>query len=278
MRCLTCDTENKADASYCRNCGSNFNRCVSCDALTESDARYCNKCGKPTGALPEIHAGEATGSGEPNRAESSNIKDVKEVDFTTRVSPRRVEPLSHSTGRGTRAALYVAVVLVVAAVLAAVVMMWINTQAMQRQLAAQPAQRKAELAEMTRLITETRDADRKAIYEQLNQFFTQRLDEEREAIVAEYKEFVTQRLEEERQTYRIETAQAITQTQKKDYVTFVTVLATLKSRTRSAALKTEIDKIIAAYNGKIGGKAQQERVRHKVRPTRNPRSGSVLAD
>jgi hypothetical protein len=246
--------------------------------LIENDACYCERCGKPTGALPESRVGEATGHGEPSRACASNATAKNEVDFTTRVAARQVEPLTRGPGRGTRAALYVAVVLVVAGVLASVVMMWTSTQAMQRQQAGQAAERKADWDEMRKLIAETSDEDRRAIYEHINQFVSQSLDEQRKSMMEEYKQFVTQRLLEEHRTFSIETAQAVTQTQKQDKDTFVAVLVTLKSKTRNWAFKSEIDKVIAVYKNKIVGKVRQESADHRVRPTLNKPSGPVRAD
>jgi ribosomal protein L40E len=277
MKCLTCDAENKSDALYCRSCGSSINRCISCDALTENDARYCRTCGKATGALPERRAGEPIGHGEPRRADASNAVAKDEVDFTTKVSkvsPRRVEPIPKGPGRATRAMLYVAVVLVVAGVLASVAMTGINMRAMQKQVEGQAAERRAELAQMTKLIAETSDADRRAVYERLTQFVLQSLEEQRKSMMADFKQFVAQRLEEER---RIQ-AQAQTQAQNEDYTNFVRMLARFKSKTRDRGLKYEIEQAIAMYNGKIAGKARQEKASQRSRRTPNRPPAPALAD
>jgi ribosomal protein L40E len=157
MRCITCDTENKSDALYCRICGSGINRCVSCDALTENDARYCRRCGKPTGALHEGHGAERVEAGGAN---DSKATAEDEVDFTTKVAPRRVEPIPQGLRRGTRAALYASVVLVLAGVLAAVFMLLVKTQAMQQQIAEQRG-------ETRKLFTEDRETQQAAIFQEM---------------------------------------------------------------------------------------------------------------
>lgn len=267
MRCINCDTENKSDAVYCRNCGKHIRKCANCDAVTESDARYCRKCGNPTGALPEDQNWKTAGQGEPAGAAHAEAaaEDEPEVDFTTRVSARRVEPLhaGGGHGRGARVALYVALAVVVGCVLAAVVMMWLSTRAMQRQTAAQAAERRADLTELTKLITETRDEDRKAVYEDLKEFFTARQEEERKAMRAEYRQFVTQRLEEERQAFGRETAQAVAQVRDEERSRLMTVLAEWKATTRSSIVRSEIQKIMARL-GKVGGNGQRERAGYKT--------------
>jgi len=49
VRCYKCNTDNEADAKYCKNCGSPLSRskpCSNCGELNDPDARFCDNCGK----------------------------------------------------------------------------------------------------------------------------------------------------------------------------------------------------------------------------------------
>jgi predicted DNA-binding protein YlxM (UPF0122 family) len=148
--------------------------------------------------------------------------------------------------------------------------MWLNTRAIQVQLARLPAEHRAELDEMRNLIAETIDVERRAVYEQINQFVTQRLDEQRKSIMVEYKQFVNQRLEEERRIFA--------QAQKQDYTTLIAVLTDFRSKTKNGPLRSEIDRLIAVYKGRIAGNGQRESAAYKGRTKRSQQSRLLLAD
>ncbi len=47
MRCLSCNYDNPADASFCMKCGTKVeNRCPSCNTVNPADANFCRKCGR----------------------------------------------------------------------------------------------------------------------------------------------------------------------------------------------------------------------------------------
>ena len=46
QQCLSCDSPNSSDASFCESCGSplNLKLCEQCEAINESRAERCHKC------------------------------------------------------------------------------------------------------------------------------------------------------------------------------------------------------------------------------------------
>lgn len=49
LRCHKCNTDNEANASFCKGCGASLVKakpCRSCGELNDPDARFCNGCGK----------------------------------------------------------------------------------------------------------------------------------------------------------------------------------------------------------------------------------------
>ncbi len=47
-RCRACNTDNDADAKFCKSCGAPLpavKACASCGAKNDADARFCNGCG-----------------------------------------------------------------------------------------------------------------------------------------------------------------------------------------------------------------------------------------
>lgn len=127
MRCLNCDVENKADASYCRICGSRINKCSSCDAPIEDDARFCRRCGEHLNTNVSARpSAEGAGYAAPNSPPPPPAsKCDSDVDFTTKVTPKKVVPIREArrARRLSRLALYTAAALALAVVVAAVIVM-----------------------------------------------------------------------------------------------------------------------------------------------------------
>ena len=74
MKCLTCRSENAADASFCINCGSSLYRvCLQCRHRNAPTARYCVECG--SGIVPPSDVRQTDGI-QPKRSDGSTIQMV----------------------------------------------------------------------------------------------------------------------------------------------------------------------------------------------------------
>lgn len=264
MKCLNCDVENKPDALYCRRCGNCIKKCITCGSAHEDDAVYCRRCGNPTDSLQANYAEPTDHKVTGGRAVHSADFD-SDLDFTTKVSPKRVERIPNKSGlrRVARAAAHIVIVLILAASVTAVIVMWRSTQALRPELAKQGEELKANLEEFKEINAETKDAERRAILEEIRLVLAEMREEERKATNEEIKRAVSEAREKDRKTLSGEIAKAVSKSRMEDHRFIVAELTKLKTKTKNREFARHIERIINVF--KMGGNLEPDARRELAR-------------
>lgn len=271
MKCQHCDVENKPDALYCRRCGRRIRRCLNCATTHEADALYCRRCGKQLNARPEDFA-EAT-TREVSGLAAAPVPEFEDhVDFTTKVSPKKVEriPAGHGPGRGSHAPVYVAATLLLATVLLAAAALWQSARMLRPELARQSEELKADFEEFKKMVGETKEAERRAILEDVGVVLAKARAEERKATNEEIRKVVARAREADRKSIDAEIAKAVARAREEDRGIIVAELTRLKARTKSREFKHHLDRVIAMF--KMGRKPGDDTQRESA----NGESGGSL--
>jgi hypothetical protein len=260
MECLNCKIINMPDARFCRKCGEPLRRCVTCAVAHEEDALYCRKCGKPIDHPHENHAGAPAQAGSDRAADGPDFD--ADVDFTTKVSPKRVEPIPRARGsrRIARSALYVAV-LVLAVALTVVATSWGGAPASSPEVNEQVEGLRAELEEYRKMVAETKDAERRSILQDIGSALARMRAEERKATNEEIKKAIARTREEERKTIGEEIAKAVARVRARDHDFIIAQLTKLKAKSKNREFSRRIERMIALFRtgGKLGADARPER-------------------
>lgn len=261
MECLNCEIINMPDARFCRRCGEPLRRCVTCAIAHEEDALYCRKCGKPINHLPENHAGAPAHADSDGAAARGPDFDA-DLDFTTKISPKRVEPIPGARGsrRIARSALYVAV-LVLAVALTAIATSWGGAPASTPEVNEQVEGLRADLEEYRKMVAETKDADRRSILQDIGSALARMRAEERKATNEEIRKAIARTREEERRTVGEEIAKAVARVRARDHDFIVAELTKLKAKSKNREFSRRIERTIALFRagGKLGADARPGR-------------------
>lgn len=247
MECLNCETRNEPDSRFCRRCGVSVGRCAACAVLLEADALYCRRCGKSTKQLQEDRAAapEAQGPGAANAPDFDS-----DVDFTTKITPRRVEPLGRAGGlrRLMRAASYAAAVLLTAAALTvAVAAVW-GGVGVPPAVAPAPAETwRADLEEFKRMVVETKDADRRAILQEVGLVLARMKADERRSTREEIRKAIAGAQEDERKLISEEISKAVAKAREQERSFVIAELTKLKARTKNREFTRQLEGAIALF-------------------------------
>ena len=281
MQCHNCNVENKPDTLYCRRCGKFIRKCLICAITHEEDALYCRRCGKPLNRRPEEFTKLPTREVSGGAAAHSRDFD-RDVDFTTKVSPKQVEriPKGRSLNRGSRAALCIIVVLMLVTALIAVVAVWRSAQTLRPELARQSEELKADFEEFKKIVAETKQADRRAILEDIGVALAKAREEERKATNEEIRKVVARARAEDRKSFNEEIAKAVAKAREEDRGIIIAELTKLKVRTKNREFNRHIERVIAMFRvgGKPGTNKRQENAGGERRREANRRRGEVPAE
>lgn len=247
MECLNCKIINKPDSLYCRKCGASIRRCPACAIALEMDALYCRKCGKPIQQLPENHAAAVQEGAERGGVNTPDFD--SDVDFTTKITPRRVEPISGAGGwcRLRRAALYVAATLLAVVASAVVLTTWRSAGVQLTEATEQTEALRADLEEFKRMVADDKDADRRAILQEIGLVLAKMKADERKATKEEIKKEIATAKEEERKAIRDEISKAVAKAREQDHSFIIAELTKLKAKTKNREFTRQLERTIALF-------------------------------
>lgn len=247
MECLNCKTTNEPDSRYCRRCGISIKKCPACALALEPDALYCRRCGKLFHHPPESRAAAVPERPEHGAANAPDFDD--EVDFTTKITPKRVQPSPGTAAprRLMRVALYAVVVLLPVVAAAAVVAMWLSPGGPSAISAHQVEELRADLEEYKRMVAETKDADRRAILQEIGVILSKMRADERKATRDEIRKAIADAREDERKAIGDEIAKAVAKAREKDRGVIIAELTKLKAKTRNREFANHIERTIALF-------------------------------
>jgi ferredoxin len=258
MECFNCKITNEPDSRYCRKCGVSIRRCGTCAVALEADALYCRRCGRPAKQSQEDRAAAAQET--PERG-SVNTPDFDgDVDFTTKITPRRVEPIPGAANprRLTRAAVYIAMLLTVVT-LTAMVTTWRSTGVPSTEAAEQVEALRADLEEYKRMVGETKDADRRAILQEIGLVLVKVRADERKATNEEIRKAIAIAKEDERKLLNQEISKAIAKAKEQDHSFIIAELTRLKAKAKNREFTRQLEKTIALFktNAKPGANTRR---------------------